>query len=215
MNVQTIRDLFKDKLANGQFAEDGNLEIVNASFIADEPTLFGQPNNDWHERELRWYNSMSLSVKDIEPPVPSIWLEIASTQGMINSNYGWCIFSRENGYQFHRAIDALVKNKASRQAVLIYTRPSMHEDAERDGMRDFICTNTTQLLIRGNQLHHIVSMRSNDAVYGYKGDWFWQNKVLDYALARLKLNYPDLTKGRIYWNAGSLHIYPRHFELVK
>jgi thymidylate synthase len=195
--------------------ESGMLEIISASFIADEPYIFGEVNEEWNARELRWYMSQSLNVNDIAPPVPSIWQQVASSKGRINSNYGWCIFSQQNGYQFHKAIDALVANKASRQAVMVYIRPSMHEDSKVDGMKDFMCTYSTQLLIRDNQLHHVVNMRSNDAIYGYKGDYFWQNTVFDFALTRLQETYPELTKGNLYWNAGSLHVYPRHRSLVK
>jgi thymidylate synthase len=91
----------------------------------------------------------------------------------------------------------------------------MHEDSVVDGMRDFMCTYSTQLLIRDGKLHHIVNMRSNDVVYGYKGDRFWQDTVLDLALTRLNETYPDLVKGDLYWNAGSLHVYPKHFHLVQ
>lgn len=214
MNVQSIRKTFIDKLAAQDFAEDGNIEIVNASFVADKPVIFGEIDDTWNARELRWYMSQSLNVNDIAPPVPAVWKQVASSKGMINSNYGWCIFSSQNGYQFHKAIDALVKNKTSRQAVMIYIRPSMHEDSVKDGMRDFMCTYNTQLLIRDGKLHHIVNMRSNDAIYGFKGDRFWQDTVLDLALARLNDAYPDLVKGSLYWNAGSLHVYPKHFYLV-
>jgi len=211
MNVQSIRDLFKAMKPN----ESGMLEIINASFIADEPFIFGEVNDKWNARELRWYMSQSLNVNDIAPPVPAVWKQVASKKGQINSNYGWCVFSQQNGYQFQKAIDSLLLNKDSRQAVMIYIRPSMHEDSCMDGMRDFMCTYSTQLLIRAGQLHHIVNMRSNDAVYGYKGDRFWQDTVLDFALTCLNDSYPDLVKGNLYWNAGSLHIYPRHIGLVK
>ena len=214
MNVQEIRNQFKEKLASGDFADDGNLEIVNASFIADEPSIFGEINKDWNSKELRWYISQSLNVNDIAPPVPKVWAQVASSKGLINSNYGWCIFSIGNGNQFSKALTALVKNKNSRQAVMIYIRPSMHEDSIADGMRDFMCTYSTQLLIRSGKLHHLVNMRSNDVVFGYKGDFFWQDLVHEFALSTLKNTYPDLVKGNLYWNAGSLHVYPRHFDLV-
>lgn len=215
MNVQSIRKIFIDKLAEKDVADDGNLEVISASFIADEPCIFGEINEKWNAEELRWYMSQSLNVNDIAPPVPAIWNQVSSSKGLINSNYGWCIFSSKNGYQFHKAIDSLVKNKNSRQAVMIYIRPSMHEDSVKDGMRDFMCTYSTQLLIRDGKLHHIVNMRSNDVVYGFKGDRFWQDTVLDFALARLNDTYPDLVKGNLYWNSGSLHVYPKHFHLVK
>ena len=29
-----------------------------------------------------------------------IWKQVASTDNLVNSNYGWCIFSIENGEQY-------------------------------------------------------------------------------------------------------------------
>jgi thymidylate synthase len=209
--VADIRSQFK---AMSPDSETGMLEIINASFIADEPAIFGTPNEDWHSRELHWYKSQSLNVNDIQEPVPTIWKQIASVDGEINSNYGWCIWSEENCCQYTEAIHALLRDKNTRQAIMIYTRPTMHDDASRDGMRDFICTNTTQLFIRQNKLHYIVNMRSNDAVLGYKGDFAWQKYVHSLALRSLSEAYTGLELGDLYWNAASLHVYSRHFELV-
>ena len=58
-------------------------------------------------------------------------------------------------------------------------------------------------------------MRSNDAVFGYKNDRYWHNHVFNKALADLRPHYPKLAKGKLYWNAASLHVYPRHFKLVE
>lgn len=214
MNVQSIREQFRAKLANKDFAEDGNLELVNAHFVADEPSIFGTVNEDWNEREVDWYFSMSRNVNDIMPPVPQIWQKVASKDGLINSNYGWCIFSSENGKQYVNCAESLEKNRESRQAVMIYTRPSMHVDSKENGMSDFICTNVVQTLIRNNTLQYFVYMRSNDAVFGFKGDFHWHTVVRDLLWDRLQMTYQGLQKGNIHWNACSLHVYPRHFHLV-
>ena len=86
----------------------------------------------------------------------------------------------------------------------------MHEAARHKGMRDFICTNTVQLLIRDGELHYLVSMRSSDAVFGYKGDLAWHTYVHEKASRDL-----GVPAGKIVWNAGSLHVYPRHHHLVQ
>ena len=69
------------------------------------------------------------------------------------------------------------------------------------------------LMIRDNKLIYVVNMRSNDAIFGYKNDKAWHDYVHDRAIGALEKTYPELTKGQMYWNAGSLHIYPRHFNL--
>jgi thymidylate synthase len=214
MKVADIRQIFRDKLAAGDFTEDGMLEIINASFIADEAAIFGTVNEDYVRRETDWYMSQSLNVNDIEEPIPAIWKNIATPDGRINSNYGWAIFSDANGNQMTNAIESLCKNKHSRQAAMIYNRPSMHTDACVDGMKDFMCTYSTQLLIRNDQLHYLVFMRSNDALLGYKNDRAWHDHVHDLSLEALQQQYPDLEKGTLTWNAGSLHVYPQHHKLV-
>lgn len=214
ITTSDIRDMFTDIARFSGPCENGTIEIINASFIADDSVIFGELNEQYAECELHWYRSQSLNIHDMPCNIPSIWKEIASTNGEINSNYGWCVLSEDNHRQLENAINALILDPTSRQAVMIYTRPSMHSDAIRDGMRDFMCTNNTQLLIRGNRLHYIVNMRSNDAVFGYKNDKYWHDAVHREAMKSLKMKYPDLKLGDMWWNAGSLHVYERHFNLI-
>jgi len=185
------------------------LEIVNASFIADEPSIFGKVNYDYVMRELQWYESQSLNVNDIPGGTPAIWQQVSDPDGWINSNYGWCIFSPDNGEQYHNVLDELKRNPDSRRATMIYTRPSMWSDYNKNGMSDFMCTNTVQYLIRNDKLHSVVQMRSNDVVYGYKNDYAWQQTVLGKLSTDLGIEIGD-----IHWNVGSLHVYERHFDLV-
>ena len=212
--VGNIRNSFYQKLVKEEYVTDKTgvktLEIMNASFIADHPAIIGTVNEDYVERELAWYKSQSLNVNDIPGETPAIWKAVATEDGYINSNYGWCIWSDENHNQYTNVLDELKKNPDSRRANMIYTRPTMHSDYNRNGMSDFMCTNNVQYLIRNGELNALVYMRSNDAVFGYKNDWAWQKHVLD-SLCK-ELNVPA---GQIYWNVSSLHIYERHFDLLK
>lgn len=220
MNLNYSSDIqleFAEKYRSKDFVTDKSgvqvVEIINASFIADSNVIFGEVNSDWNARELSWYNSMSLNVNDIPAPIPAIWKAVATPSGEINSNYGWCVYSKQNGNQFDNVIETLSKDPLSRRAEMIYTRPSMHTEYNRDGMSDFMCTETVQYVIRDNLVHAIVKMRSNDAIHGYKGDYFWQNHMLETVIKTL--NNPSYSKGLIYWNSGSLHIYDRHFPLIE
>jgi thymidylate synthase len=145
---------------------------------------------------------------------------VADKDGYINSNYGWCIYSPENGLlestrpleelsQYKLALEELKKNPESRRAIMIYTRPNMWLDYNRNGRSDFMCTNAVQYMIRNGKLHAIVQMRSNDAVFGYKNDRAWQQHVLE-----KMANDLSIEPGNLYWNAGSLHVYARHYHLV-
>ena len=213
-NVDHIREYFCDALHHEDFVIDKTgvktVEMIGAQFVADEPLIFGSLNHDYIERELQWYKSMSLNVNDIPGKVPEIWKQVSDEHGYIHSNYGWCIWSDKNGRQYEHVRDELNKNPNSRRAVMIYTRPTMHQIYNINGMSDFMCTNTVQYFIRENVLSAYVSMRSNDVVFGYRNDFAWQKHVLEELGAEL-----GIETGDIIWNVGSLHVYERHFNLIK
>ena len=106
--VFDIQSEFDDRLFCGDFVTDKGgdkvIEILNASFIADEAAIFGTVNEDYVKRELEWYRSLSLNVNDIPGGAPAIWQQVADANGFINSNYGWCIYSAENGNQFVKVV---------------------------------------------------------------------------------------------------------------
>jgi len=99
--------------------------------------------------------------------------------------------------------------------MMIYTRPSMHYDYNRDGMSDFICTNTTQQFIRNNKLIYRVDQRSMDMVFGLFNDLAWHQTVYNRFYNDLKKEYPNLEKGYININIGSAHVYERHFGMLE
>ena len=214
LKVSHIREYFIEELKAGRFVTDKTgvktIEMIGATFEADEPMIFGTPNEDYIQRELAWYKSKSLYVKDIPGKTPAIWESVASSEGKINSNYGWCIWSDENHGQYWKVFNELKANPNSRRAVMIYTRPSMWLDYNHDGMSDFMCTNAVQYMIRDDTLISVVQMRSNDVVFGYRNDFAWQDHVVKLMGAALGID-----KTKIIWHVGNLHVYERHFELVK
>lgn len=218
-----IRDVLARKYGQEEFVIDKTgartVEICGASFVADEPTIFGALNNDYIRRELDWYLSQSLYVKDIGDPVPKIWEAVADSAGKINSNYGYLVYSKENQSQYDNVLNELVRNRDSRRAVMIYTRPTIHVEYNRDGMSDFICTNAVQYLIRDGKLQTIVQMRSNDVVFGYRNDYAWQKYVQEQLVKDYNTTVQDISDeiicGQIIWQVGSLHVYSRHFGLIE
>ncbi len=215
LKVSDIRQHFVDELAAGNFITDKTgvktIEMLGATFEADEPMIFGEVNEDYVERELQWYKSMSLYVDDIPGKTPAIWQQVASKHGKINSNYGWAIWHRNNHLQYAHVLNELTFSPNSRRAVMIYTRPSMWEDYNEDGMSDFMCTNAVQYMIRDEQLIAVVQMRSNDVVFGYRNDYAWQKYVAD----RLSEDLNLTKETKIIWHVGNLHVYERHFDKVK
>lgn len=93
---------------------------------------------------------------------------------------------------------------------MIYTRPSIWNEHSREGMSDFICTNTVQYFLRDGKLIAVVQMRSNDVVFGFKNDKAWQDHVHTNLANDLGVDVGDMI-----WHAGSLHVYSRHFSLIE
>jgi len=214
LNASDIRNILKERLRREQYVIDKTgvkmIEIIGASFIADEEAIFGEVNWDYVRREIAWYESESLNVNDIPGKTPAIWTQVADETGEINSNYGWCIYSEDNWHQYDHVLAELADKPNSRRAVMIYTRPTMWDDYDMNGRSDFMCTNAVQYMIRDGALHCVVQMRSNDVVFGYKNDRAWQDHVLRQLAKDL-----DVPVGNIHWQVGSLHVYERHFDLVK
>ncbi len=218
-DIPEVRKYFIESLAQESFVRDKTgcrmVELVGASFLADEFAIFGTPNRDYIDREMAWYLTQSLNINDIPGEPPAMWKAVASPEGQINSNYGWVVLSEANWYQYRNVLEELKKNPVSRRAVMIYQRPSMWRDYKLNGMNDFMCTNAHQYFLRRDdtgdmRLSVVVQMRSNDVVFGYKNDYAWAKHV-QYMLAR------DLGVhvGYMTWQVGSLHVYERHFHLVK
>ena len=93
---------------------------------------------------------------------------------------------------------------------MIYNRPSIWKEYNEEGKNDFICTNAVSYVIRNELIHAIVQMRSNDVVFGYKNDYAWQLTILEKLAKDLQCK-----PGRIIWQVQNLHVYERHFKLIK
>lgn len=217
--VQDIRNKFVEKYKNNDFVilENGvkTIELISNTFEVDENYIFKKPNYIYIQNELNWYRSESLNVYDIKGKIPKIWKDIADDNGFINSNYGWCVWSDENCNQYRNCLKQLLNDPSTRRACMIYTRPTMQYDWHRNGMKDFMCTYSTQQFIRNKQLVYCVFMRSNDAVFGFRNDVAWHWEVATLLDGDLRANGIELEyKPKIVWTAGSLHVYEMHFKEI-
>ena len=216
LTVDDIRQYFIQELRDENFTVDRTnsktIELIGASFIADEKAIFGQPNDAYIYAELDWYLGCSTNINDIpykdEPP--KAWQYAANKYGEINSNYGKLIFDDKYYRQFDNVINELNHEPDSRRAVMIYNRPSIWTEFDENGKNDFICTNAVSYYIRDNHLQSVVQMRSNDVVFGYKNDYAWQRYVMN-----MVANEVDCEVGTLTWQVQNLHVYERHFDLVK
>lgn len=216
LEIDQIRTYFRNELDNKRFTTDRNggktIELIGASFYADDPAIFGVPNQDYIDAELAWYESQSTNINDIyiDKDPPKAWQMSANRHGEINSNYGHLIFSDKYHNQFEQVVDELRRNRDSRRASMVYQRPSIWVEYNDNCKNDFICTNAVTYYIRDDELHSVVQMRSNDVIFGYRNDYAWQEYVL-YALA----DELDVDTGQMHWQVQNLHVYERHFDLVK
>ena len=217
--AQEFKRLYKEGIfREGKYGK--TVEIQNAHFLVDKDWIIRAPNYDYANREIEWYESQSLYVKDIPGQTPKIWELCADKDGKINSNYGWCIFSEENGSQFDHCVKRLLDDPHTREACMIYTRPSMQVDCNANGMHDFMCTYATQVFLNDigdnkYKLDYTVFMRSCDAVYGFCNDSLWAMYVQSKLVDELNKHGLNVIKGDIIWNAGSLHVYERHFKYLE
>ena len=229
--VSDIRKYFINELKAENFVTDKTgqktIEMIGASFLADESAIFGEPNQQYIDAEINWYDSMSTNINDIykgNKPAPQAWQYSANTHGEINSNYGLLIYGDKFHSQYWNALDELLLNVDTRRATMIYTRPSIWAEYNENKKNDFICTNAVTYYIRGGKINCVVQMRSNDVVYGYKNDYAWQKHVLkcfthDYNRSFAEKTWDadyrrDMEVGDIIWQVQNLHVYERHFDLV-
>ena len=215
--ISEIQTYFIQELKNENFTIDKTgaktIELIGASFYADEGAIFGKPNYEYIDRELDWYESQSTNIKDIygsdrEPP--EAWQYSANAHGEINSNYGLLVFGEKYYEQFEHVVQELKTNPDSRRASMIYNRPSIWKEYNENGKNDFICTNAVTYYIRDNKLHATVQMRSNDVIFGYRNDWAWQRFMMEEVMHELELD----ELGDMIWQVQNLHVYERHFHLV-
>lgn len=234
MKTNDVLEIFKNKYKNNIFRTIGNavqqsktIEIQNVQFEVDKPWIVREPNEEYFQRELKWYQTESLNVNDIPDGAPKMWKSCATPDGYINSNYGWMIWSKDNCEQYKHCLQKLIEDPHTREACMIYNRPSMQEEYNKNGMHDFCCTYAVQCFLNEDNsgryhLKYIVYMRSNDAVFGFDNDALWHMHVQERLARDLFSNIPALTGiagpiicDPIVWNAGSLHVYERHFKFLE
>jgi len=181
-------------------------------------------DRDFSFRQLRWYELKNRSVFGSPVEGRGQWAHVKpGKDGLTNSNYGWCVYSPENGdgvkSQFDFATDSLLENGDSRQAMIFYSGPRMYVDWKADGMRDFTCTAYTHLFLRWDYpkdeayLVYLVRQRSCDLFGGFFYDFPHHCEVYRRAFSRLAEKYPvKETYGKIVYDVDTLHVYERDFE---
>ncbi len=231
-NEIILQDSFKKMLKlldKEKFVMSGNMktvELIAPQFVLNprQPILkfpSRQTNEEYVKKEIAWYESQSLSIIGYVDDV-KIWNEVCSKteNKLVNSNYGWCIYSDENYNQYENCLKKLAEDPTTRQAVMIYQRPSMHIEWNDMGKHDFICTDGVQIMIRNRKLIYIVKQRSCDAIFGFFNDFAWHCHVYqkffnDMKKQKINKEARKIKYGSIIYIPFSFHVYERHFDLLR
>jgi len=192
-------------------------------------------------KEVALYNSCTNLAEDFGK-ASKFWLQLANPDGTVNSAYGHLIWANKcNGSKFEVentehpffdnekgpgrvvftqpkmrtpwewAKDSLLADKDTRQAILRFSLP----EHQWMGNKDQTCTLHGNFLIRNDELHFSVVMRSNDLTLGLVYDLPWFCSLMDRMVEELKPTYPNLKKGFYTHTVHSLHIYEKNEEMVK
>jgi len=165
------------------------------------------------ELETDWYKSNLLSIEKVSNI--EIWNKVCDKNKEVNSNYGYLVYGRGNFNQFDNCLEKLKSHKESRQAIILYNRPSMHYEWNSFGGSDFTCTLSQQFFIRNDSLNCVTSMRSNDSIFGTFSDVPWFTFVIKDMYFRLLETYPEIKLGVHVFIPNSFHCYEKHFSLLR
>lgn len=217
-NDEVYIDLLYSVYNNKTTDENIPCELLGARTIFNANDRISYADSEYIDNELVWYLSKDLSIKNHTGICDNkIWNSVASDKGHVNSNYGWCIFSKENNEQYDHALKELINDQKSKHAVMIYSRPTINDEwnDNKHAKYDMICTIYVSYLLRAGKLNAFVHMRSNDVWRGLRNDLAWQQYILNKLVDDLNKQGIRCDHGAIYWNADSLHLYKRDKEKVK
>jgi thymidylate synthase len=200
--------LFSDINANGEsFA--GTKAKFNVSFTLQDvsnktvTTPQRKFNEDYAEYEWNWYLKGDRDASEIAERA-KIWKQMmveGTTE--VNSNYGY--FWKKN-YQLSRVIQELKTNKETRRAIVVH-----YDITELDRYKhDTPCNDVLNFYIKDDKLHLTVFARSIDLVFGFCNDQYTFAKLMEMVAFQL-----DIPVGEMTWMITNLHIYPRHYDMLK
>lgn len=187
------------------------LELQDVTVVlppeTDGGACAGRTNPAYLLAETQWYASRDPSVAFIQQHA-SLWSKIQNPDGTANSNYGekiWSPLQNRSGVasEWWWAKQSLLKDPATRQAVMVIHRPEHHWD----GNKDVPCTLTASFTARDGMLQMRVHMRSSDAWFGLPYDvpfFLWLHRRMVYELAAAGL---QLRPGTFRLQLDSLHLY--------
>ena len=146
--------------------------------------------------ELFWYLAQTKDLSFISYYLPAY--KAYADGGEIFGGYGPRLFNWDGVNQFANVAEMLKRKPDSRQAVIQLF--DAHDILETH--KDIPCTCTVQFIVRGQHLHMLTYMRSNDAFVGMPHDIFCFTMLQEIMARTLACEL-----GRYKHMVGSLHLY--------
>lgn len=179
-------------------------EIINGHYTVPMPAFLDLVERDvrvpFMFAEAAWIISGSNRLEDLTRYM-RVYVNYSDDGNFLRGAYGPKVID-----QLPYVVDTLTNDNDSRQAVMTIWR-------ERPGpSKDIPCTVAMQFLVRDDVLHMVTTMRSNDVIMGFTYDVFTFSMVANAVRLLLKERGLDLVLGDLHVNAGSLHIYDRHYS---
>jgi thymidylate synthase len=220
-NVATILQAYRAVVAGPDVEMRGQLcrNVANAALVLDarSPILTNfrarKFSLDYAKREWLWYLGADKYDDSICEHAKA-WQKLKQPDGSFYSNYGQYIFapnSSPNGSQFEYVIRTLRGDKYSRRASMVLLQPDHLFEANTD----LVCTYGINFAIDGDALSMTVMMRSNDIVFGFTNDAFCFSQLYEFVYQVLSTHYAGLVRGYYTHIANSLHVYERHYAMLR
>ena len=221
--AHAYRKILDDLLNNTEFISRPRgmevKEIINCIIEIEHPmmNLFKNEHRSsvlkYLSSEILWYFSGTNNPTYIEN-YAGMWKNLHNEDGTVNSAYGNLLFNEKNEHgitQYEWVIKSLTKDKDSRQAFMHFNK-SHHQYF---GNKDQVCTLQALFHIRDNKLHMTLTMRSNDIIRGFMTDYTFFTILQYQVFLHLRKYYPELKIGSYTHISHSMHLYEKHYDLVK
>ncbi len=126
------------------------------------------------------------------------------------AGYGPRIRKWDNKYdQLKYVVETLTNDRASRQAIVSIWDPASEITVGKS--KDYPCCNWVHFMIRDNKLDCTLTMRSNDAIWGWSSINVYEWTVIQEVLASCL----GVEVGSYYHLSDSLHVYEHHYDKMK
>lgn len=219
-NQDTVIKLYK-LVSNGpevsaRETKSRNIHNVAVVLNAAEPVITNfkhrKMNLSYAKREWLWYLGADPKDDSICEHA-TLWKKLKQPDGTFYSNYGQYLFGKPEGgsSQFEYVIRTLKADPQSRRASMMLLKAE-HLFPENI---DTVCTYAINFFINQGHLDMTVMMRSNDVIWGFTNDGFcfWNLYLFVYQI--LKNSMPSLQFGSYTHVTNSMHVYDRHYEMIK